>query len=171
MRGKPETFSRRAATQSNQDTRAPEHPIAQDIQPLSAGEFEQRYHALATSLTAGDNQDCVECRQCRACARSTFCRHSERLVGCHYCNECDNCTDCSHCRGSSRLVGCHHCVLSQDCTSSSYLIRCEALSNCNYCFGCVGLSGKDFHILNEPYNRQDYFELTRRLRSELRLPR
>jgi len=43
------------------------------------------------------------------------------------------------------------------------------LVNCSYCFGCVGLSGKDFYVLNEPYERRDYFALTERLAKELKL--
>jgi hypothetical protein len=31
----------------------------------------------------------------------------------------------------------------------------------------VGLSGKDFQILNEQYSRSDYFALTRKLAKEL----
>ena len=52
---------------------------------------------------------------------------------------------------------------------SSYLVRCVALSDCNYAFGCVGISRKDFHILNEPFERTLYFETTRRLMRELGL--
>ena len=52
---------------------------------------------------------------------------------------------------------------------SSYLVRSVALSDCTYAFGCAGLSGKDFHILNEPYERAAYFETTRRLMRELGL--
>jgi hypothetical protein len=49
------------------------------------------------------------------------------------------------------------------------LVRSVSVSDSNYCFGCVGLSGKDFHILNEPYDRSTYFEITRRLLRELGL--
>lgn len=42
------------------------------------------------------------------------------------------------------------------------------LSGCAYCFGCVGLSGVDFYILNEPYRRADYFAITEQLMQELR---
>ena len=44
-------------------------------------------------------------------------------------------------------------------------LRCNA--DCTYCFGCVGLSKKDFHILNVGFSRQEYFELTKRLKKEL----
>jgi hypothetical protein len=52
---------------------------------------------------------------------------------------------------------------------SAYLVRCIGLSGCTYCFGCVGLSKKDFHILNEPHDRQTYFEKVAELRRALRL--
>jgi hypothetical protein len=37
------------------------------------------------------------------------------------------------------------------------------MTHCTYCLGCVGLSHKDFHILNQPYDRSTYFEISRRL--------
>ena len=52
---------------------------------------------------------------------------------------------------------------------SSYLVRCVSLTDCQYCFGCVGLSGKDFCVLNERYDRKTYFSLTARLAKELNL--
>jgi hypothetical protein len=60
-------------------------------------------------------------------------------------------------------------VDSEGCSSSSYVVRCVGLVGCTYCFGCVGLSNKDFHILNQPYSRKEYFALTSRLTKELRL--
>jgi hypothetical protein len=48
-------------------------------------------------------------------------------------------------------------------------VRCTSLTGCTYCFGCVGLSQRDFHILNEPCGRRDYFAITKRLAQELRL--
>jgi hypothetical protein len=65
------------------------------------------------------------------------------------------------------LVGCNHCIQSEQCSKSSYLVQCAYLSNCNYCFGCVGISGKEFCILNESYSRSDYFDLTRKLERSL----
>lgn len=64
-------------------------------------------------------------------------------------------------------MGCQHCIDSESCLGSSYLVRCVSLSGCAYAFGCVGLAGRDFHILNEPYDRSSYFEITRRLMREL----
>jgi hypothetical protein len=42
-----------------------------------------------------------------------------------------------------------------------------AVTGSSYCFGCVGLSGMDFAILNQRYSREEYFAITRRLLREL----
>jgi hypothetical protein len=47
---------------------------------------------------------------------------------------------------------------------------CRDCTECNYCFGCVGLSRKDFHILNEKYSRADYFRIVGALTKTLRIP-
>jgi hypothetical protein len=46
---------------------------------------------------------------------------------------------------------------------SAYLVRSVGCAGCTYCFGCVGLQRRDFHILNEAYDRATYFEVTARL--------
>jgi hypothetical protein len=46
---------------------------------------------------------------------------------------------------------------------------CKDMSECNYCFGCVGLSRKDFHILNVKYSRSDYFKLVNQLKKAFRI--
>jgi hypothetical protein len=63
-------------------------------------------------------------------------------------------------------VGCHecsHCERSRGCRGSAYLVDCEACSDCTYCYGCVGLSKKEFHILNVPYDRKTYFATVKQL--------
>jgi hypothetical protein len=50
-------------------------------------------------------------------------------------------------------------------------VRSTSLSDCTYCFGCVGLAGVDFHILNEPFERSVYFEATARLARQLGIAR
>lgn len=137
---------------------------------LSAAVFERLHRELLVSAeNRRDNDACVECSGCIACQGSTFCKDSERLSRCHYCVRCELCSESSHCRDCRLVVACHHCLDCESCTRSSYLVRSVSVSDSNYCFGCVGLSGKDFHILNEPYDRATYFEITRRLARELDL--
>jgi hypothetical protein len=60
-------------------------------------------------------------------------------------------------------------VQSENCANSAYVYLSRNLADCTYCFGCVGLSKRDFYILNRPFSRTEYFELTRRLKRELNL--
>jgi hypothetical protein len=46
-------------------------------------------------------------------------------------------------------------------------VRSIGCNGCTYCFGCVGLARRDFHILNEPYDRKTYFEIVGKLSKEL----
>lgn len=135
---------------------------------LDAAAFERRYRELLGGLrTPAENPGSIECVGCNGCQDSTFCRDSRDLCRCHYCVRCTLCTDCSHCRGSHALVACTHAVDSESSLRSAYIVRSVSVSDCTYLFGCVGLSRKDFHILNEPYERAAYFETTRRLMHEL----
>ena len=97
---------------------------------------------------------CVSCQfsvDCQDCYRSTHCQRCRGLSGCSHCQDCVSCHDCSH------------CLRSQGCRGSAYLTDCVACSDCTYCYGCVGLSRKEFHILNVPYDRKTYFAMVKAL--------
>ena len=139
---------------------------------LDANAFEAELRALVAALgKARENEGSVECARCRACVDSTFCQDSDHLARCHYCVACSLCTDSSHCRRSRAMIACTHCMDSESCVRCSYVVRATSLVDCTYCFGCVGLAGKDFHVLNEPCDRKTYFALTERLARELGLSR
>lgn len=137
---------------------------------MTPADFEAAFQELLAEHRGRSqtNQGSIECVDCEQCFECTFCRSSSGLVRCHYCHECTRCFNCTHCRDSSELLGCNHCVGSVRCTQSSYLALCVDCTDSSYCFGCVGLSKRDFHILNEPYERRDYFELTLRLSPSVR---
>jgi hypothetical protein len=128
---------------------------------MKRDEFERAYRELVREWEArSDNQGCVACTACERCTDSTFCARSKQLVRCHYCVDSERSFDCTHCHASRELVGCNHCRASSRCARSSYLERCIECSDCTYCFGCVGLSGREFCILNQPYERSVYFQMT-----------
>ena len=131
--------------------------------------FESKLRALlAGHARSTGNRGCVACADCERCADCTFCERSTGLVRAHYCKDSHGCTDSSHLVRCKGCLASQHLTDSEDCTQSAYLFRCTALSGCTYCFGCVGLTRKDFHVLNEPYDRQTYFEVTARLLRELK---
>jgi len=143
-------------------------PAPGAVAELTLREFEARYRELLGAFESSvENDRCVQCEACRGCTQCTFCRHSQHLIRCHYCVECIECTDSSHCQASRGLLACQHCTDARNCSRSSYLVRCANMTQCTYCLGCVGLSHKDFHILNQPYDRSTYFQVSRALLSQL----
>jgi hypothetical protein len=131
-------------------------------------EFEAELRALSKDHEQRtENRACVACTACERCDGCTFCKSSRALIRCHYCVDSQRLTDCTHCRAGRDLLRCNHCVACEHCAESSYLVKCTDCTGCTYCFGCVGLSGKDFHILNRPYDRSTYFAITSRLAREL----
>lgn len=137
---------------------------------MTRAEFEAELRKLIQNFETGTgNERCVACVSCERCVDCTFCRNSKALQRCHYCVDTQRSSDSTHCRGCRDLIACSHCVASERCTQSSYLVRSVDCTGCTYCFGCVGLVRKDFHILNQPYDRSTYFKLTAKLMRELGL--
>jgi hypothetical protein len=137
---------------------------------MTGAEFEAALRTLlARTGGTGDNVSCLHCDGCERCTESTFCALSKGLTRCHYCAACVDCTDCAHCTRSTSCLACQHCVETERSIGSAYLVRSVGCNGCTYCFGCVGLSRRDFHVLNEPCDRATYFELTARLARELRI--
>jgi len=54
------------------------------------------------------------------------------------------------CRKSYQLMFSYEC---EGCSDSKFLFDCK---NCSDCFGCVGLRGKQHHIFNIPYSKDQY---------------
>jgi hypothetical protein len=134
-------------------------------------DFESELQRLERQHLSGrSNPGSFECHGCELCAACMF---SSGCVGCYRSTHCRDCRSCTHCSHSASCESCHGCAYCHDCracTGSAYLVRSVSCSDCTYCFGCVGLVKKEFHILNLPYTRQDYFEIVKRLSAELRLP-
>ena len=137
---------------------------------MNKRDFVEAYAKLQKGFATDDTNPmsygCVGSRRCAGCM---FCKDCE---GCYRCSHCISCIECSNCVHCLQCESCHssqHCVQSKLCTGSAYLYLCQNLSDCTYCFGCVGLAKKDFHILNEPYPRAQYFEIVKKLKRELGL--
>jgi hypothetical protein len=136
---------------------------------MTPAEFEDRLTKLTRAHErATANVQCVACETCERCVDSTFLKGCTNVARSHYCTDCADCTECSHTSSSNGCLSCSHCERCERCIGCAYLVRCIACSGCTYCFGCVGLSKKDFHILNEPYERQAWFTKVAELRRMLR---
>jgi hypothetical protein len=115
----------------------------------------------------GGNVACTGSTKLERCTHCLFC-HS--LVNCYHCTHTVDSRESSFCVHAAECTYCHHCSYCTRCdhtTQSAYLIGCSWCSECTYCFGCVGLYKKDFHILNKPYARKEYFEIVQKLGRDL----
>lgn len=139
---------------------------------MDRGEFQNEFSRLERWFqNERPNNGCINSTNIQA---STLCMFSDGLENCYRCTHCQNCINCSNLSHCDSCISCHSCAYlidSQYCTQSAYLTRCISCSECNYCFGCVGLSKKDFHILNFKYSRKEYFAIIAKLKKELGLPK
>jgi hypothetical protein len=118
-------------------------------------------------VETGTNVGCVECRECTGCLDCVFCVGCARCHRSRYSEGCVDSTQLTHCKTCRQSHSLAYCEDCEHCSDSNYLVACSFCFECDYCFGCVGLSGKDFHILNRKYSRSDYFREVAALKAEL----
>jgi hypothetical protein len=130
--------------------------------------FERRFRELSQTFdTQKDNRGCVQCQRCERCVDCTFCVECKDTMRSTYCSQLIDCTGCTKCVNCQNCNDCQHCIDAKRCLRCAYVIQSVGCSDCTYCFGCIGLIKKDFHILNEPYDRSVYFSIVSRLSREL----
>jgi hypothetical protein len=151
-------------------TRYRERTMGSGEGEITVDDFEARLAELVEQSRAELlNQGSHGSEGCRYCTSCMFCRSCEYCYRCNYCERCQGCSQCTRCQSCSDCHSCAYCVDCERCTGSSFLIRSVDCTDCTYCFGCVGLSKRDFHILNEPYDRTTYFRITEKLKRALRI--
>lgn len=132
---------------------------------MTKHEFVRRLEALKKEYQSSAlNPGSFECTSCNQCSGCMFCRGCRACYKCTHCNECQDCSHCSHSRGCRQCHNCAYCIDCGNCSQSAYLVTCTNCTDCSYCFGCVGLAKADYHILNEAYSRDEYFERVRELK-------
>lgn len=85
-------------------------------------------------LYVSNIQKCIDCVDCSLGGESEL------------CYECFNFHRCYHCLFSANIENCRDCFMVYDC------------KNCQNCAFSVGLRGKEFHIYNKPYSKEEYFQ-------------
>ncbi|MBI3626954.1 hypothetical protein HY224_02825 [Candidatus Uhrbacteria bacterium] len=92
----------------------------------------------------------------------------------HYINESKDCVDnlyaikCESCYQCFDIENCYNLSYSQSssqCHDSMFLFDCR---NCSDCIGCAGLRSKQYHILNQPYTKEEYFKKKAELKLDTR---
>lgn len=133
--------------------------------PRDRHQFERSLSALKRSIQNGrQNPGSHGCTDCERCYHCMFTEKSRDCFFCTYCRDCSECSRCTQCVDCHNCHDASYCVRSKNCSDSSYLILSENCAECVFCFGCVGLVKEEFHILNQKFSRQEYFEIVAELK-------
>ncbi|KKS82889.1 MAG: hypothetical protein UV58_C0004G0062 [Candidatus Wolfebacteria bacterium GW2011_GWC1_43_10] len=101
-----------------------------------------------------DSKNCYLCRSLASCEnlsysfRNVRCRDSYDLL---YCYDSEQSYDCIYC---FKVYNVHYAFDSRDSMDSYFLYDCRNVRNC---FMCWNLRNKEYHILNQPYTKEEYF--------------
>jgi len=140
--------------------------------PLTRREFERLMGELFEEAGASTesprsfrSDGSVRCFDCMFTTSSTDC------FQCTYCDGCTSCTDCTKCRGCENCHESSYCTNASHCTRSQYVQLSRNCYGCTFCFGCVGLVGNEFPILNRPYPKKVYFQMVAELAKAFGLTR
>ncbi len=134
--------------------------------PTQRVEFERQLRALTQRAALGaENPGSYKSTGCERCYDCMFTTGSTQCYQCTYCADCQNSSNCTHCAACEDCHGCNYCVRSQRLSGCSYVIASRDCHDCLFCFGCVGLVKKEFHILNQPLRRDEYFRLVTDLKA------
>ena len=102
-----------------------------------------------------DSKNCYLCRSLANCENLSY---SYRTINCRdsydltYCYDSELSYDCSYC---FKLYNVKYAFDSRDSFDSAFLYDCRNVRNC---FMCWNLRNKEYHILNQPYSKEAYFE-------------
>jgi hypothetical protein len=89
---------------------------------------------------------------CENVLYSTIMVRTKDSLDCYMVGESELMYQAIDCGDSYRLFFCESCG---KCSDSYFLKNC---TGCDNCFGCINLRNKKYHIFNEPYTREEYFQ-------------
>lgn len=86
---------------------------------------------------------------------------------------CDNCDcmlggNCELCYEGLYIDRCYNCDFLfkvEDCVDCTYCTECY---QCKNCFGCAYLKHKQYYILNEKYEKEEYFKKVEEIKNDLK---
>jgi len=125
------------------------------------------YNTKTVSSTGNFLSECKECTDCYFLDKSENCRHvfrgfTDKDTVYAVASMCEKCALSALDAYTYETVATSHCT---SCRYSAYLDYCE---ECEYCFGCVGLRKKKYCILNKEYSKEEYEELTAKIKNDMR---
>lgn len=91
----------------------------------------------------------LECENVSYSYRPFYCKDSYDLAYCYYADQSYDCTYCF------KIFNVKYAFDVRDSFDSSFLYDCRNVRNC---FMCWNLRNKEYHILNKPYSKEEYFK-------------
>jgi len=102
--------------------------------------------------------DVVECEDIAYTAEAKSLKDCCDIFVLEYSELCYNISSCH------KMYNCNCCFYSAESKNCEYS---ELLFNCENCFGCIALHHKKYHILNQPYEPEEYFRKVAEIKKEL----
>ncbi|MEK7524647.1 MAG: hypothetical protein AAB588_06515 [Patescibacteria group bacterium] len=121
------------------------------------GSYGEDIHNCKNTFWGFDSKDLHDCTYVYYCHD-----HSKDLVDCSHFGFSESCYEIM---SGGYLNNCSFCT---GCWFSSDIDYCELVYNSNHCFGCVGLNHKEYHILNQPYSKEEYFKEVARIKEQMK---
>ena len=123
----------------------------------------KKYPITTTYITHSENSEynnhvdycnnmylCFDCAHSEDCAYSSDSHHNK---GCFDMNQTFHSQSCYECVYSAHLNNCHH---MEDCGNVFDSAFCSNCADSNHLFGCSGISGQEYCILNKQYSKEEY---------------
>lgn len=157
-----------------------EEEYAKKIKELNADEIKEKFNELKkqiprlgilqedsenfTGNAIYHSKNIVESFDIKDCQDSGYlleCKKVDDSWDITILEESELCYQLSSCRMLKNSNCCYFCAR---CSDIEY---CENLIECQNCFGCISLHRKQYHILNKPYSKEDYFKKISEIKNQL----
>lgn len=114
--------------------------------------------SLYNSKNALDCYNCSKLEDCRYVINTMETKDSYDVWAYGMSQLCTNCITVFH---AYDLKCCVYAIYSD------HLEYCDTCWSCHYCFGCTGLKGKSYCIFNKQYEKNEYFDLVKRIKQKM----
>lgn len=143
--------------------------IEAQLEPLLCSVPRNAVHGKNNEESFGDN--------IHNCKNSFWIFDSFGMQDCMYMYNGDDAKDLHDCTHLGWAQECYeimsggnlnNCMFAAGCWFGSDLAYCELVYNSHDCFGCVSLNHKEYHILNQPYSKEEYFKEVARIKEQMK---
>lgn len=127
-------------------------------------------HFISCENVSGDyiknSKNSFMCFHMEGAQDSGYCY--DEMVNVKDCVDCTHIQDCELCYNLMSASECYNVNSSWWTTNSSDCDYCFCVQNSKNCFGCAYIQRKEFHILNKPYSKEEYFKLRAEIIEDLK---